>query len=340
MRKRYGGWLAAFVVVTTVTTWSVAEDMRFGVVIDPAPDSGTTPRYECFWKGVQVTEVMCDRELPGGASERPQPQVRVSGNTPAFGWAAPVEECDSAFSSIDIGFSGNPVVYEIDVEKGGEYRLVFGVCEGHHEKPGSRILNFVVEGRQVGTLDTLRDGRNVPMYECFDVADTDGDGMLRVEVGTTENSPDRNSILNALWLLPRVWLRFDHVSGQWLPGGDARPQTRETLLAEIADRVIVRHNASTRTADPLYLKLQMQTPESAEVGPVSPVFVVESAGPMSVSRNGENDYTLCGELRVKFSGVPVRLRSIVNRMVEFQYAPFTPGVNAVPAVEFTRGFGD
>ncbi|MDO4558018.1 MAG: hypothetical protein Q4C47_03540, partial [Planctomycetia bacterium] len=150
----------------------------------------------------------------------PANRIRVTGNSPMFHWAAPVVTgtngaVDPALRSIDVGYHGNPVVYEIPVEPGETYRLIAGVCEGHHQEAGQRIVRFVIDGREVGTLDTMRDGRNVPLYESFSVTDDDQNGMIRFEVGTTSDSPDRNSILNVLWILP----------------GDAAQPSRESLVA-------------------------------------------------------------------------------------------------------------
>ena len=249
-------------------------------------------------------------------------QVRVTGNSPMLGWAAPVESgtdgaIDPALRSIDVGYAGVPVVYEIKVEPGQTYRLIAGICEGHHQESGQRINRYVLEGKEVGTLDTMRDGRNVPIYDSFLVTD-DGDGVIQFEVGTTQDSPDRNSILNVLWLLP----------------GDAAEPSRESLIAGKVHGALVHHDASITSQKPFHLRMALTRYEGTSTdGTTSPIFTVTTPGTTSVVRNAPNDYTLGSEIHLRATGGTFRLRSMVNGYLEFEC---TPAPGETPAVEILR----
>ncbi|MDD3468808.1 MAG: hypothetical protein PHE53_02370 [Thermoguttaceae bacterium] len=287
--------------------WSILPDGIFG--LDPIPNADSaSPAYR----------YRISYQIPGAASthwniqtvplldhEKKQvTNIQVFGNTPMIQWASPVEGSDPALTSIDVGFGGKPIVYEIKVEKHGKYQLILGVCEGHHQQPAQRILQFSIDGQKIRTLDTMRDGRNVPIYETFDVEDADGDGIIRLEVGTIQESIDRNSILNVLWLLPQE---------------ANKTISRESLLAGKVDGAIIHHNASTRSQNPLRVQmtLTVEAPKSHDLT-IAPIFSIETNDSASVVRERPNRYTIGNDFQWTLEGLPMRLNSIVNHEIRFE----------------------
>ena len=68
--------------------------------------------------------------------------------------------------------------------------------------PGQRILTLQIEGKPLRTVDMVAEkGRNQPEVFAFPARDENGDGWVDVAVGAAENSPDKNTILNTLWVL-------------------------------------------------------------------------------------------------------------------------------------------
>ena len=78
---------------------------------------------------------------------------------------------------------------------------MFGLCEGYHAKPGQRILTLQIEGKPLRTVDMVAEkGRNQPEVFSFPARDENGDGWIDLAVAAAENSPDKNAILNTLWV--------------------------------------------------------------------------------------------------------------------------------------------
>jgi hypothetical protein len=79
--------------------------------------------------------------------------------------------------------------------------VVIGLCEGYHAKPGQRILVLQVEGKSLRTVDLAAEkGRNQPEVYAFPARDENGDGWINLAVAAATNSPDKNTILNTLWV--------------------------------------------------------------------------------------------------------------------------------------------
>ena len=99
---------------------------------------------------------------------------------------------------------GHAIQYRFKAGKGARYTVVFGLCEGYHAKPGQRILTLQIEGKSLRTVDLVAEkGRNQPEVFSFPARDENGDGWIDLAVAAAENSPDKNTILNTLWVFPR-----------------------------------------------------------------------------------------------------------------------------------------
>ena len=127
---------------------------------------------------------------------------RVDSQVTQSGWAAPPAESDPAFANVAIG-SRQAIQYRFKAGKSTRYTVVFGLCEGYHAKPGQRILTLQVEGKSLRTVDLVAEqGRNQPEVYSFPARDENGDGWVNLAVVAATNSPDKNTILNTLWVFP------------------------------------------------------------------------------------------------------------------------------------------
>ena len=139
---------------------------------------------------------------------------RVDPQGGQMGWAAPPQGSDPAFANVAIGM-GRSVHYRFKARKAEGYTVVFGLCEGYWAKGAQRILVLEVEGKPVRTVDMATEfGRNQPALLSFPARDENRDGWIDVSVAAATNSPDKNTILNVLWVL----------------SGDAKPD-QQSLLA-------------------------------------------------------------------------------------------------------------
>ena len=125
---------------------------------------------------------------------------RVDSQVVQTGWASPPAGSDPAFRNVAIGM-GHAVQYRFKAGKAARYTVVFGLCEGYHAKPGQRILTLQIEGKSLRTVDMVAEkGRNQPEVFSFPARDENGDGWIDLAVAAAENSPDKNTILNTLWV--------------------------------------------------------------------------------------------------------------------------------------------
>ncbi|MCX7826529.1 MAG: hypothetical protein N2689_13365 [Verrucomicrobiae bacterium] len=118
-------------------------------------------------------------------------------------WAKPVGPCDPAFRNIRAGMGGVPIVYRFKVAPKSAAHVVLGLCESHWDVAGKRPLVCSVEGAPPQQVDPVtRWGRHKPGALSFAARDANGDGWLEITVTTPPSVPDRNPILNAIWLFP------------------------------------------------------------------------------------------------------------------------------------------
>lgn len=139
----------------------------------------------------------------------PPPVLRATGCTTAAeampGWGRPSVPCHAAFRNIRAGMGGIPIAYQFLMDRQGEARtVVLGFCESHWGDVGKRPLVIRVEGTPECRLDPLAEwGQHKPGGVVFKASDADKDGRIDVRVLPAEGAPDRNPILNAIWVFPQ-----------------------------------------------------------------------------------------------------------------------------------------
>lgn len=119
------------------------------------------------------------------------------------GWAKPEGPADPAFANIRAGMGGVPILYRFKVEPKGQAVIILGLCESHHDRRGMRPVLCEVEGARPQRVDPIAQwGRHKPGALVFQARDIDADGQLEVAVRPVAGAPDRNPILNVLWVFP------------------------------------------------------------------------------------------------------------------------------------------
>jgi len=194
---------------------------------------------------------------------------RVDSQMAQSGWASPPAGSDRAFSNVAIG-TGHPVHYRFKAKKGARYTVVFGLCEGYYAKPGQRILTLQVEGKSLRTVDLVAEkGRNQPEVFPFPARDENGDGWIDVAVAAAENSPDKNTILNTLWVFPEADAPG---KADLLAGRSATPALAHIDCgADLAGSKSPRHD----------LVLVRMRNTGTSPASVSPMLTIESASPIT-----------------------------------------------------------
>ena len=135
-------------------------------------------------------------------AEQPQRSVfRRSGGKDLPNWGHPKVPCDKGFANIVAGMA-EPATYQLQVERGKKYVVAIGLCESHWKAPGNRIIDLLIEGQKVATVDPVKppNGADVPFVLTFPATDRDGDGWISVTSAANPASPDVNPIVNVLWL--------------------------------------------------------------------------------------------------------------------------------------------
>jgi len=143
--------------------------------------------------------------LPDGLT--PERKAREWGcATPASrlpGWARPNRACDPAFANIRAGMGGIPIIYRLKVAPGSSHQVAIGLCESHWAISGQRPFVLYVEGGEKRTVDCVAEfGQHVPACLVFDGRDANNDGLLQVVSAPGPGAPDRNPILNVIWVFP------------------------------------------------------------------------------------------------------------------------------------------
>jgi hypothetical protein len=195
---------------------------------------------------------------------------RVDSQEGQTGWAAPPAGTDPAFRNVAIGW-GHAVQYRFKAGKPQRYTVVFGLCEGYHDKAGQRILTLQIEGKSLRTVDMVAEkGRNQPNVFSFPARDENGDGWIDLAVVAAENSPDTNAIINSLWVFK----------------GEAVPPKEELLSGGSARLPLAHVDCGT---DPVLnqtprhdLTLIRLRNAGARPAPVAPTLTIESAFPIKL----------------------------------------------------------
>ena len=129
------------------------------------------------------------------------------------GWAKPKSGFDPAFANIRAGMGGVSILYRFAVPPRRESNVVLGFCESHWSSSGNRFMTCKVEGADTEIVDPLaRWGRHQPGGLLYQGVDANGDGWLDVLVLPGPGTPDRNPILNAVWVFkPGLEIDTDEV---------------------------------------------------------------------------------------------------------------------------------
>ena len=196
-------WPGKFAGFGTKITFGVVEDMHW------LKQELASPRVPIVRTSKRTGDVEISEEAfavapPGKAPRAAKPTAfaieRVGTTTVQAGWANPPKSADPAFRNVAIGWVA-PVQYRFKADKGTRYTVVFGLCEGHHGEPGQRVLQLQIEGKARQTVDPVGEkGKNVPVLYPLAAQDENGDGWIDLAVAAAEQSPDRNTILNVLWV--------------------------------------------------------------------------------------------------------------------------------------------
>ncbi len=138
---------------------------------------------------------------PASKAGRPAlPIERIGANTGQRDWSNPQGACDPDFRHVGIGWN-SPIEYRFPAKPAERFEVVFGLCEGYHSNALARVLDLQVEGKTRRTVDLVKEkGRNVPAVFGLAAQDENGDGYVNLAVTAAEGAPDRNTILNLLWV--------------------------------------------------------------------------------------------------------------------------------------------
>ncbi|MCS7304688.1 MAG: hypothetical protein NZ602_06220 [Thermoguttaceae bacterium] len=119
------------------------------------------------------------------------------------GWAKPEGPADPAFANIRAGMGGIPILYRFKVEPNAQALVVLGLCESHYDRRGIRPILCEVEGARPQWVDPIAQwGRHKPGALLFHARDLDADGQIEIAVRPVPGAPDRNPILNVIWVFP------------------------------------------------------------------------------------------------------------------------------------------
>ena len=227
---------------------------------------------------------------------------RVDSQVMQAGWASPPAGSDPAFRDVAIG-NGHAVQYRFKAGKAARYTVVFGLCEGWHAKPGQRILTLQIEGKSLRTVDLVAEkGRNHPELFSFPARDENGDGWIDVAVAAAENSPDKNTILNTLWVF----------SGEDAPA-------KEELLAGRSTRPPLAHvdcgsdSASNQTPRHDLTLVHLRN-TGASPARITPTLTIESASPIQLD-SSRRRVQVGGSTSLATSGVFADMEKSASRTV-------------------------
>ncbi len=195
---RAPAWPAGLDVLTVRVEETAGQPAQPTLLLDLPPGATLGPRT--IRLGQRTVMLLPDRPLepqePGDWGHWDD-----AGDLP--GWGKPSVPCDPAFRNIRANLTGGPLVYRFRCEAGAAARVALGLCESHWAEAGRRPLVARVEGAPTQEVDPVtRWGQHRPGALLCDARDANGDGWLEVIVTTPASAPDRNPILNGLWLFP------------------------------------------------------------------------------------------------------------------------------------------
>ncbi len=189
-------WPAGLDVLTVVLEGTGDEEVRGRLVLSLTEGARTAVRTVSL--GSRRILSLPDRAR---VIQEPRPWGWFDEAAPLPGWAKPIEGYDPSFANIRAGMGGVPILYRFAIEPKSERGVVLGFCESHWASAGSRLMTCKVEGAPSELVDPLaRWGRHRPGGLLFEGGDANGDGWLEILVLPGPDTPDRNPILNAIWV--------------------------------------------------------------------------------------------------------------------------------------------
>ena len=155
----------------------------------------------------------------------------------SLNWGRPTRPCDERFRNVLVGY-GRPLGFTFPVEAGREYCIAFGLLESWHEAAGKRPLELCIEDQVVRRVDLVADyGRHQPAVLTFEATDTNGDGLLEMEIRPIAAAEDQNTVLAALWIF----------------GVQDVPSSEQILMGRADSRALAIYDANSRLQNPLRL---------------------------------------------------------------------------------------
>ncbi len=249
---------------------------------------------------------------------------RVGATTTSANWATPKIVCDPAFRHIVVGYN-QPVAYRFRAAAGAHYTVVFGLCEGWHTNAAQRVLDLQIEGKTRRTVDLIAEkGRNVPAVFAFDASDENGDGWIDVAVAAAANAPDKNTILNLLW----IFRAGDAPDAQQLISG----VTIKPPLARVECGV---PNFSGRPTRNDVLLVRLRNPGAA-LARVTPTLTVESETPVATV-DARTLRLGTGTLIIVSQPCPRIEQAGARTLLRFDELTLAPGAERVLAFTISRG---
>lgn len=154
--------------------------------------------------GAQLKDRQVVTVLPESFSALPTREWGYVNETTAMpSWARPEGQVDPAFANIRAGMGGIPILYRFKVAPRSQAVVILGICESHYAQAAVRPVLYEVEGARPEVVDPIeRWGRHQPGTLVFRARDVNGDGQIEVAARPLPAAPDRNPILNVIWVFP------------------------------------------------------------------------------------------------------------------------------------------
>jgi len=94
---------------------------------------------------------------------------------------------------------GTPVVCRITSEPDTAFQAFIGLTEAYWNEPGKRLVDIVIQGQCVDTVDTFEAGKNVPFGRIFPV-ESNAEGEIIITIAPNNDAPDKNPALCGILL--------------------------------------------------------------------------------------------------------------------------------------------
>lgn len=247
---------------------------------------------------------------------------RLGGRGTLRDWASPSVPCEPAFRHAATDRK-EIVHYRFRAEKGSDYTVVFGFCEGANDQPGDRLVDIEVEAKRRRRLDLAAEwGRNHPVLIPLEARDEDGDGLVDLAVVPVDDCKDPSSVLNVLWVFAeKPALNIEEL----LLGHSSVPALAHIACGDDPDRQLVSPSVNV-----ILLRLRNTGATAVQV---SPAFIVESPDPAQPGERevGFGAWTVTGT--EPFAAVAAEMK---RTKLQFASGALAPGQERAVAVSLWR----